>query len=117
MLFRSRDRLIAGLQAIGVGVKLPAGASAPHIVNLTLPNIKSEVMLHFLDARGICVSAGSACSTHARGISRALLAFGATEREADCSLRVSLCETNTQEEIDALLAAVGEGLASLIRIK
>ena len=112
-----RDRLVAGLQAIGVGVKLPAGVSAPHIVNLTLPNIKSEVMLHFLDARGICVSAGSACSTHARGISRALLAFGSTEREADCSLRVSLCATNTPEEIDALLVALGEGLASLIRIK
>ena len=112
-----RERLIAGLTALGIGVKLPAGACAPHIVNLTLPNIKSEVMLHFLDARGICVSAGSACSTRSRHISSALLAFGATEREADCSLRVSLCADNTEEEIDALLAALSEGLSCLIRIR
>ena len=87
------------------------------IVNLTLPDIKSEVMLHFLDARGICVSSGSACSTHAKSVSRALLAFGATEREADCSLRVSLSSDNTPEEVDLLLGALSEGLGSLIRIK
>jgi cysteine desulfurase len=112
-----RERLVTGLNALGIGVKLPSGACAPHIVNLTLPNIKSEVMLHFLDARGICVSAGSACSTRSRHISSALLAFGATEREADCSLRVSLCHTNTEAEVDALLAALSEGLGSLIRMR
>ena len=112
-----RDRLIAGLEAMSVTVKRPLGNCAPHIVNLTLPNIKSEVMLHFLDARGICVSSGSACSTHAKSVSRALLAFGATEREADCSLRVSLSSDNTPEEVDLLLGALSEGLGSLIRIK
>ena len=112
-----RDRLIAGLEAMSVTVKRPLGSCAPHIVNLTLPNIKSEVMLHFLDARGICVSSGSACSTHAKSVSRALLAFGATEREADCSLRVSLSSDNTPEEVDLLLGALSEGLGSLIRIK
>lgn len=112
-----RDRLIAGLEALPIAVKHPLGSCAPHIVNLTLPNIKSEVMLHFLDARGICVSSGSACSTHAKSVSRALLAFGTTEREADCSLRVSLCPDNTPKEVDLLLAALSEGLGSLIRIK
>ena len=112
-----REHLVKGLLALDIGVKQPSGSCAPHIVNLTLPNIKSEVMLHFLDARGICVSAGSACSTRSRHISSALLAFGATEREADCSLRVSLCANNTEEEIDTLLAALSEGLSSLIRIR
>ncbi len=112
-----RERLIAGLASLGIGVKQPSGECAPHIVNLTLPNIKSEVMLHFLDARGICVSAGSACSTRSRHISSSLIAFGATEREADCSLRVSLCPDSTQEEIDVLLTALGAGLESLIRIR
>jgi cysteine desulfurase len=112
-----RERLVAGLIDLGIGVKQPSGECAPHIVNLTLPNIKSEVMLHFLDARGICVSAGSACSTRSRHISSALLAFGATEREADCSLRISLCHDNTEADIDALLAALAEGLGSLIRIR
>jgi cysteine desulfurase len=112
-----RERLIAGLTTLGIGVKQPSDLCAPHIVNLTLPNIKSEVMLHFLDARGICVSSGSACSTRSRHISSALLAFGVTEREADCSLRISLCADNTPDEIDALLAALSEGLSTLIRMK
>ena len=111
-----RRRLVAGLTDLGIAVKQPP-VCAPHVVNLTLPDIKSEVMLHFLDARGICVSAGSACSTRSRHISSALLAFGATEREADCSLRVSLCAGNTEADIDALLAALAEGLSSLIRIR
>ena len=112
-----REQLVSGLLALGIGVKQPSGACAPHVVNLTLPNIKSEVMLHFLDARGICVSAGSACSTRSRHISSALLAFGATEREADCSLRVSLCADSTAEEVEALLEALSQGLSSLIRIR
>jgi cysteine desulfurase len=112
-----REQLVKGLLSLGIDVKQPAGACAPHIVNLTLPSIKSEVMLHFLDARGICVSAGSACSTRSRHISSALLAFGASEREADCSLRVSLCADNTAEEVDALLEALSQGLSSLIRIR
>lgn len=112
-----REQLVKGLLSLGIDVKQPAGACAPHIVNLTLPSIKSEVMLHFLDARGICVSAGSACSTRSRHISSALLAFGASERDADCSLRVSLCADNTAEEVEALLEALSQGLSSLIRIR
>lgn len=111
------ERLTKSLLAIGIDVKQPSGEYAPHILNLTLPNIKSEVMLHFLDARGICVSAGSACSTRSRHVSSALLAFGSTEREADCSLRVSLCPDNTVEDVDTLIEALSEGLSSLIRIR
>lgn len=112
-----RERLVKSLPAIGIDIKQPSGEYVPHILNLTLPNIKSEVMLHFLDARGICVSAGSACSTRSRHVSSALLAFGATEREADCSLRVSLCPDNTEEDVDALIEALHEGVSSLIRIR
>ncbi len=111
------ERLVKSLHAFDIEVKQPTGAYAPHILNLTLPNIKSEVMLHFLDARGICVSAGSACSTRSHHISSALLAFGATEREADCSLRVSLCPDNTEEDVDKLIEALHEGVSSLIRIR
>lgn len=103
--------------ASGVAIKQPAGAVAPHILNITLPDIKSETMLHFLDARGICVSSGSACSSHARSLSRALIAFGCADREVDCSLRISLCPDNTREDIDALTEALQAGLDSLIRIK
>ncbi len=112
-----RARLTDGLNRLGIAYKKPLGESAPHIVNMTLPSIKSEVMLHFLDARGICVSSGSACSTRSRSLSPALLAFGAAEKEVDCSLRVSLCAENTAQEIDTLLSALEEGLGNLIRMR
>lgn len=90
---------------------------APHILSLTLPSIKSETALHFLSARGIYVSSGSACSSHGRHGSPPLLAFGLSEREADCTLRVSLSHENTETDIDAFCAALGEALASLARVR
>ena len=112
-----RDGAAARLAELGIAPKSPQGATAPHILNVTLPDIKSETMLHHLDARGICVSSGSACSSHARSLSRALIAFGCTEHEVDCSLRISLCPDNMQSDVDALVEGLREGLARLIRIK
>ena len=109
-------RLIAGLADSEIRVNLPA-TRAPHIVNITLPSIKSETMLHHLASRGISVSSGSACSSHAKNPSPTLLAFGLTPEEADCSLRVSFCPQNTEQDVDALLEALDEGLQKLIRIK
>ena len=112
-----RERTIAGMEALGIVVKQPAGATAPHIVNITLPAIKSETMLHFLSARGVCVSAGSACAAHGKKSSRALAAFGATPAEADSSLRVSLSPFTTDSDIDALCDALGAGLKTLVRMR
>ncbi len=89
----------------------------PNIINITLPSIKSETMLHFLSRKGIFVSSGSACSSHAKSVSRALSSFGLTDKEADCSLRISISGYNTIEEADMLCDTLAEGLASLIRIK
>ena len=89
----------------------------PNIINITLPSIKSETMLHFLSGKGILVSSGSACSSHAKSVSRALSAFGISDKEADCSLRISISGNNTIEEADKLCDAIAEGLDSLIRIK
>ncbi len=88
-----------------------------HIINITLPGIKSETMLHFLSGKGIFVSSGSACSSHAKSVSRALSAFGISDKDADCSIRISLSAQNTTEEANALCDALAEGLASLVRIK
>lgn len=88
----------------------------PNILNITLPDIKSETMLNYLSAKGICVSAGSACSSHSPGISRALTAFGLPAREADCSLRISISHMNTSDEIDMFTKALGEGIKRLARI-
>ena len=110
------DRLAADASLREIRVNRPASA-VPHIVSLTLPDIKSETMLHFLSGKGICVSSGSACSSHAKKVSRALSAYGLSDRAADCTIRISLARTNTADELDALCAALGEGLSTLIRIR
>ena len=109
-------RLAEGLKDSEIRVNLPE-SRAPHIVNITLPQIKSETMLHHLASKGISVSSGSACSSHAKNPSPTLLAFGLTPEEADCSLRVSFCARNTEQDVDALLEALADGLKTLIRIK
>lgn len=110
------DRLITGLAGSEIRVNLPT-ERAPHIVSLTLPSIKSETMLHFLSARGIYVSSGSACSSHAAHPSAALIGFGLPAAEADTTIRVSLCAQNTADEVDALLNALDEGVKTLVRIR
>ena len=90
---------------------------APHILNITLPSIKSETMLHFLSSEGILVSSGSACSSNSHHVSGALTAYGRSEREADCSIRISFSHRNTKEDVDALCDALVRGLARLARIR
>lgn len=108
----SEEPALAGIRPV-----LPA-RHAPHILNLTLPSVKSETMLHFLSAEGICVSSGSACSSNGGGhLSSALIAFGRTAAEADTSVRISFSYRNTKEEVDALIAALICGLAKLSRIR
>ena len=90
---------------------------APHILNITLPKIKSETMLHFLSSEGIFVSSGSACSSNSRHVSSALVAYGRSEAEADTSIRISFSYRNTKEEIDTFISALKSGLSTLSRIK
>ncbi len=101
----------------GARVNIPRGECAPHIVSLTLPKIKSETMLNFLSSKGICVSAGSACSSHSKHISSALVGFGINPEEADTTIRISLCEYNTEEEIELFANALKEGIETLVKIK
>lgn len=112
----TREYLIEKLSGLDVKLNLPEVA-APHILNITLPQIKSEVMLHFLSAKNIYVSGGSACSSNHPAISRALKAYGLNDLQADCSIRLSLSYTNTKEEVDHVVCGIEEGLNSLIRRK
>lgn len=112
-----REYLEEKLATLDVKLNLPAGMRAPHVVSLTLPQIKSQTMLNWLSAKGICVSSGSACSSHKQTASPTLLSFGLTPREADCTLRVSLCAENTEAQLDALCSALDDGIRTLVRIK
>lgn len=90
---------------------------APHILNVTLPNIKSETMLHYLSAEGIYVSSGSACSSNTAHKSSALIAYGRTEQEADSSIRISLSHENSPEELDVFCEVLAKGVGALARIR
>ena len=92
-------------------------ASAPHILNITLPKIKSETMLHYLSSLGIYVSSGSACSSNGAHTSSALTAYGRSAAEADTSIRISLSHLNGEADIDALIDGLENGLKKLSRIR
>lgn len=98
-----------------IKIKLPI-LHAPHILNITMPKIKSETVLHDLSAKGIFVSSGSACASNSsHKASRALIAFGTTEDEADTSIRISLSPESTRQEADALIEALKDSLSRLAR--
>ena len=115
-----RDRLVEKISTdkrlSEISPTLPEN-HAPHILNITLPNIKSETMLHYLSSEGIFVSSGSACSSNGGHLSSALTAYGRTDEEADSSVRVSFSASNTEEDVDALCEALASGLQKLVRIK
>ena len=112
-----REYALLKLSALDVRLNIPVGNTAPHIINFTLPNIKSETMLHYLSGEGIYISSGSACSSHSHTPSRALVAFGLTPNDADCSIRVSVSDKTTESDIDAFVEHLEMGLRVLVRIK
>ncbi|MBQ8410014.1 MAG: cysteine desulfurase [Clostridia bacterium] len=112
-----RDLCAEKAAEAGARPNITVGQRAPHVLSLTLPDIKSETMLNFLSAKGFCISAGSACSSHSRHISSSLVGFGLTDAEADTTVRVSFSEYNTREEIIAFCDSLREGIDSLVRIK
>ena len=105
------------LSLLDLRINRPEGEYLPNIINITLPRIKSETMLHALSADGIFVSSGSACSSHSKHPSDSLTAFGLSAAEADCSLRISMSEYNTKEDIDALCASLEKNITRLVRIR
>ena len=109
------DYISASLSSLGVRINVPAKGRAPQIISVTLPGIKSEVMLHYLSRLGVYVSSGSACSSHHPGISRPMKNFGLSDKEADCTLRISISPENTKEEADLLIGGVESGLKTLIK--
>ncbi len=87
--------------------------SAPYIVNLSVVGIRSEIMLHFLESKGIYLSSGSACSKGQK--SHVLTSMGLSPEVIDSALRISFDETTTLEQIDIFSQALHEGAAAIRR--
>ena len=109
-----RDRLIAGLSKIPHSVLNgdPVNRLSGN-VSFCFEGIEGESLLLLLDAKGICASSGSACTSGSLDPSHVLLAIGRPHEVAHGSLRLSLCEWNTDEDVDRILAAVPEVVAYL----
>ncbi len=88
---------------------------APHIASISFTGVRSEVMLHALEAREIYVSAGSACSSNKPHISNVLQAIGLPKERLESTLRFSFCENNTMEQVDYAIEVIGQLLPMLRR--
>lgn len=109
-----RDRLIAGLSKIAHSALNGDPVNRlPGNVSFCFEGIEGESLLLLLDAKGICASSGSACTSGSLDPSHVLLAIGRPHEVAHGSLRLSLCEWNTDEDVDRILAAVPEVVAYL----
>ncbi|MGN0807779.1 MAG: cysteine desulfurase NifS [Candidatus Coproplasma sp.] len=102
-----RDRLIAGLSKIEHSkVNGDISCRLPGNVNMCFEGIEGESLLLLLDQKGICASSGSACTSGSLDPSHVLLALGLPHEVAHGSLRLSLSEWNTEQEIDYIIEEV-----------
>ena len=111
---RLRDKLIAGLEQIPFS-RLTGDRERrlPGIVSFCFEGIEGESLLLRLDMAGICASSGSACTSGSLDPSHVLLALGLPHEIAHGSLRLSLCEYNTEEEVDYILEQVPQVVRTL----
>ena len=106
-VIRLRDRLIEGLSKIPHSALNGDPANRlPGNVSFCFEGVEGESLLLLLDDKGICASSGSACTSGSLDPSHVLLAIGRVHEVAHGSLRLSLSEENTDEDVDAILEAV-----------
>ena len=115
LLHMLKQQLYRGLQQAGVETRLngpPLEAAAPHILNLSFPGIKAELLLRFLEEKKIYVSAGSACHSRRPEPSHVLTAIGLDQKNLLSALRFSFSSFNRRSQIELVIekisAAVGE---------
>lgn len=108
-----RDHALAQLNMLE-GVLINSSPDAlPYILNISVPGIRSETMLHHLEQSGVYVSSSSACAKGKR--SYVLAAQGLEDGRIDSSLRISFSRYNTREDVDALVQGIADGLRTLQR--
>ncbi len=116
-LYVLKDRFVSQVSALeGTKVNGHTGRdSAPQIVSVSFRDVRSEVLLHALEEKGIYVSAGSACSSNKPSVSRTLKNMEIDKELLGSTLRFSFCFDTTEEEIDYCIKELGELLPVLRR--
>jgi len=99
---------IGGIE--NVAVNSPSDGS-PYVINISAVGKRSEIMLHFLESKGIYVSSGSACSKGQQ--SGVLGEFGISGKRADGAVRISITAQTTEEELDEFAETLAEGMTKI----
>ena len=107
-IYQLREAFVEGLSKLDqVKVNGLSGRdTAPHIVSVSIRGVRSEVLLHALEDKGICVSAGSACASNHPQTSETLKAIGVEKELLDATIRFSFSIFTTMEEIEYTLQAL-----------
>lgn len=116
------ENIVSSLKSSGLDERVYVnGAAAGDVgktLNLRIENIDSETLVLMLDAKGVCISAGSACHSHESQPSRVLTSMGLSDDEARDSVRISFSSANTPEEVEeaaAIFSSCVKALAGLQR--
>ena len=108
-LYELRKRMTDRISVMeGVTVNGSKDHVAPHIVSISIADVRAEVMLHALEAKGVYVSSGSACASNKPAVSATLKAIGLKESLLDSTIRISMSVHTTQEEIDYAMDSIEE---------
>ncbi|MGD6833374.1 cysteine desulfurase family protein [Sutcliffiella halmapala] len=99
-----------------LAVNTPFHDSAPHIVNFSVPKVKSEVLVHALGEKGIFVSTTSACSSKRKAPSKTLSAMGLPKERSETAIRISMTFDSTKEELDIFLKEVAKAIATIKQV-
>ncbi|MBS4026259.1 MAG: cysteine desulfurase [Clostridia bacterium] len=117
-LRRLQQQLWQGITKEIPGCKLNSDLEqgAPHIVSISFPWVKGEVLLHYLESEGIYVSTGSACSSRSRNISHVLAGIGLNEAEADGTIRFSFGGDTIEDDIHYAVNKTVTGVKELKQV-
>lgn len=116
-LFETHKKLRSELTKIdGVKVNTPEEFYAPHILNFSVPALKSEVLIHFLGENDIFVSTTSACSSRNKKVSQALLSMNKSEDIAKSAIRISLSLDHNGAMVDPFVTTLTKGIEKLTKV-
>lgn len=116
-LRHTHERLRSELMKLeGVKINTPKELFAPHILNFSVPTLKSEVLIHYFGENNIYVSTTSACSSRNKKVSQALLSMKKSEDIAKSAIRVSLSLDDTEDMIEPFVTALRKGIEKLTKV-
>jgi len=107
-IFKLHDRLVkdlSKLEKVTINSPLDDGRFSPFIVSASVVGVRAETLLHALEAQGICIGVGSACSSKSR-TRRIPEALGLSPEQSESAIRISFSHENTERDVETLISAI-----------